>query len=486
MKLFKAYLTLTLIIATAFVGIRLPLIDKVFAGVTNRGANQGGLIAHYSLAQNSLKSSTVISDLTPYNHTGTITAGTGGFTTNQRGVEASAYDFDGADTSIPVPEFSNSALQSGFTISTWIKPDSIGETGGRIIDKTEDTNGLNGFYFIISTVGGGGTGHIRSNISNGIAVNSALSSIVYGVWQHALITITSDGVANIYLNGVLSGTANQNTNPVSQITTANPLTIGNRSSATDRTFDGAISDVRIFNRVLSAEEITALYNGIGNYEIAFSSTASTTTQYLTPIAQYPLSTGSRLSSTVVADTTPYQHNGTITAGASAGFAADQRNIAGMAYDFDGADTSIDTGSDWIGTQAVTVTAWIKADTMGETAGRIISNAKFILGFISANKLSLTSDSFTGNKVMSGTITYGRWYHIAVTRASNGTAQFFINGVSDSAAGASGTPIAGITNIIIGNTSTPIRTWNGKISDLRVYNKVLSSNEISYIYNSSKP
>ena len=158
----------------------------------------------------------------------------------------------------------------------------------------------------------------------------------------------------------------------------------------------------------------------------------------------------------------------------------------MAYDFDGADTSIDTGSDWIGTQAVTVTAWIKADTIGETAGRIISNAKFILGFISANKLTLTSDNFAGSKTMSGTITYGQWYHIAVTRASNGTAQFFINGVSDSAAGASGTPIAGVTNIIIGNTSTPIRTWNGKISDLRVYNKVLSSNEISYIYNSSKP
>ncbi|MDP1706905.1 MAG: hypothetical protein Q8L36_03760, partial [bacterium] len=35
-----------------------------------------------------------------------------------------------------------------------------------------------------------------------------------------------------------------------------------------------------------------------------------------------------------------------------------------AYDFDGANTKIDTGSEWIGTQAVTISAWIYLDGWG--------------------------------------------------------------------------------------------------------------------------
>ena len=39
------------------------------------------------------------------------------------------------------------------------------------------------------------------------------------------------------------------------------MRIGNRSSATDRSFNGGIKDVKMWNRVLTSAEITTVYGG---------------------------------------------------------------------------------------------------------------------------------------------------------------------------------------------------------------------------------
>ncbi len=58
----------------------------VSGGEIQQGSDlQKGLIGQWDLAQESLKSATVFADLTPYGNDGTITAGTGGSTTDQRG-----------------------------------------------------------------------------------------------------------------------------------------------------------------------------------------------------------------------------------------------------------------------------------------------------------------------------------------------------------------------------------------------------------------
>lgn len=65
-----------------------------------------------------------------------------------------------------------------------------------------------------------------------------------------------------YVNGVSVATAT-----AALITTisAHALTIGMSNSGTAIPFNGSIDDVRIYNRVLSASEVSQLYNaGIGN------------------------------------------------------------------------------------------------------------------------------------------------------------------------------------------------------------------------------
>jgi hypothetical protein len=167
--------------------------------------------------------------------------------------------FDGADDYVEVPDagLPASFFQNGFTLSAWIKPDTIGESTGRIMDKTTNTAGATGFNFRLDS-----SNRLACVISGTSNVFSDTNAIVYGgAWQHVLVTVSADAKANFYINGALSGTANQTTGALSGITTTNALRIGNRSGATDRTFDGGIDDVRIYNRVLTTSEIALIYNG---------------------------------------------------------------------------------------------------------------------------------------------------------------------------------------------------------------------------------
>jgi len=156
----------------------------------------------------------------------------------------SAYSF-------AIPTYKN-----GFSISAWIKPDSVGETTGRILDKTISTNAVYGFDFYLTT-----TNRLGFSFYDSTA-NSATGSVVFGDtnWYHVVATVSSDSKVNFYVNGVLSGTANQQLSySTSSIAITAPLTIGNRAGATDRSFDGKICNLDVFNRPLLAKEVMQLY-----------------------------------------------------------------------------------------------------------------------------------------------------------------------------------------------------------------------------------
>jgi len=172
-------------------------------------------------------------------------------------------DFNGTTSYVEIPH--NAAqlganLGSGFTISAWINPRGLGE-GGRILDKSTGGTGNNGFLFFVDSA----TPRISAYINNGTGRNSGNGSLIFGVWQHVLITISSTQLCNFYVNNVLKGTANQDlVQGISTITTTNAMRIGNRSTATDKTFDGSIRSVKMWNKVLDATEIAQEYKGLIN------------------------------------------------------------------------------------------------------------------------------------------------------------------------------------------------------------------------------
>ncbi len=457
-----------------------PLFSSLFTlGNPVQEVSSSGLLRHFSMKTTG--ATTVIDE------TGTANATLSG-AIPKPGAIGQALDFDGVDDSV---DTGSDMIGTGDdSISAWIYADGYGEgTFGRIID--------NGKFIVSLRESTGGNAKSLSLLSDGATIaESAINSILINQWYHVLITRTSAGTANIYINGVLSGSANQASGTPAAGTTN--VIIGNNSVGA-RTFDGRIDELRLYNRILTASEITELYTQ-GNRVIA----NGVMTKGL--VAHYSLAQEDLASASVLNDLTPNNRDGTITAGASAGFVADQTSVSAKAYDFDGANTKIATTltSNTPFTNGFTISAWIKPDTLGEVLGSnkgmIVS--KFATGanptsiydgfawFLSdTNRLNAAVNGGAVRSSADNSITLGAWQHVLLTVASNATVTQYINGV------VSGTPnttnaLSGITTsnpLTIGNRAGATDgTFDGAISDVKIYNRVLSAAEIRQLYQSYHP
>jgi len=189
------------------------------------------------------------------------------------------------------------------------------------------------------------------------------------------------------------------------------------------------------------------------------------------------------------DATPYQNKGTLYQDDTI-YTTDQKGVANGAMEFNGDDDKIDTGSDIIGTGADSISAWIYLNSYGDfNLGNIIDNGifKFIVdgtdaGPTNAIRLDSSGGFSTSANSIDGSILTGQWYHIVGTRDASGIANIYVDGVlSGSADQVSGTP-AGGGNVIIGNNTGQTRGFDGSISDVRIYDRALSTAEITELYN----
>jgi len=156
--------------------------------------------------------------------------------------------------------------------------------------------------------------------------------------------------------------------------------------------------------------------------------------------------------------------------------------------FDGSSDYLDAGSDFLSTSALTVCSWIYQDSWGEgDIGYILSNGKVIFKNDSgSSRLAFTSNASSYTYSANSSIDLSTWYFVCATRDVNGIANLYVDGsLSGTADQSSGTPSAGTTNIIIGNNSSQTSTFDGMLGDIRIYNRVLSSTEISDLYTATK-
>jgi len=117
-------------------------------------------------------------------------------------------------------------------------------------------------------------------------------------WFNCTITRDASGVANFYINGVLSGTANQATG--TPVAATNNVIIGNNAAASRTASAVLFSDLMTFNRVLSAAEV----QNIARKNILPADSATSLT------ARFPLNDGG--TPTTIADISGNGHDGTPT------------------------------------------------------------------------------------------------------------------------------------------------------------------------------
>ena len=226
-----------------------------------------GLVGHWRLDEESFNPATKrFTDQSAYCNHGT---GNGtqlgsvdpGFQADRMGQLVRAAPFNGSDDYINVPH--KSVLEpEEITISVWVNADTW-------------TYAAPGWTGIISKRNPGSTGpwnlfvvedaepdqrkiafvQYRTSVSSSVKLPNILNT---GQWYNIVGVIGSDKVAKLYLDevwqadgGVGSGTL---------ITNANKdVTIGVQRTGVNENFDGSINEVRIYNRALSQQEITLLY-----------------------------------------------------------------------------------------------------------------------------------------------------------------------------------------------------------------------------------
>lgn len=165
------------------------------------------------------------------------------------GLHGSALSFDGDNDAVDVVK---PIVGTELTIVIWAKSTGPGSYNGNdgyfIGDSTDAAN----FYFRRQ-------GLQTNLVELGMGDAGSIVGIASPVdkWEFYVLRHFSDGVYELWVNGILQGSdTSSNFNGFSS-----NLYLGNRQDLL-RDFDGQISSVLIYNRILSASEISSLYRDI--------------------------------------------------------------------------------------------------------------------------------------------------------------------------------------------------------------------------------
>lgn len=182
-------------------------------------------------------------------------------TSDRFGQPNRAYAFDGEKAFIeisPPPLLSSEA----FSISVWAQYDenaSLAWWNNAIVSQDDGGKNKNKDHlrrvFQLSTLGPTITWHRMKETTDAVSQ----SHLKRGDWYH--ITAVFDGAFHhLYINGVLHDTQAGTLRPHPE----EPIYIGKKNTNEKRfLFHGVIDDIRLYNRVLSDQEITALYTENG-------------------------------------------------------------------------------------------------------------------------------------------------------------------------------------------------------------------------------
>jgi hypothetical protein len=181
------------------------------------------------------------------NH-GTVNGAT--LTTDRLGNQNGAYSFDGTSNYISTADID---LQDTATISVWVYP--VG-TSGALVDKSMDAISNSGYTFIYNNSNPWGLyAHVgwSGNTNNNILLSNNFISL--NQWHHFVLTL-NNGIAKIYVDRILVYTQTG----VNSTTQNNDILLFGKSVWGGNLFNGKLDDIGIWNRALTQQEITNLYN----------------------------------------------------------------------------------------------------------------------------------------------------------------------------------------------------------------------------------
>ncbi|NOT57245.1 MAG: hypothetical protein HOP18_21795 [Deltaproteobacteria bacterium] len=202
-----------------------------------------GLVAAYSFGAGS---GSTTRDSSGWNNTGTISGAT--WTTS--GKFGTALSFDGVNDRVTVNDATSLDLTTGMTLEAWVYP-TAPMRGWRGIVQKEGAGG-NVYYLHANS--------LQNRPATGMRIGSerqlqGTTQVPLNTWTH--LAATYDGATQrLYVNGVLVASRAQTGSIAGS---GSPLRIGG-NSVWGEYFQGRIDEVRIYNRALTAAQITTDMN----------------------------------------------------------------------------------------------------------------------------------------------------------------------------------------------------------------------------------
>lgn len=187
-------------------------------------------------------------------------------TVDRHGNPAGAY-VTGAFGHLEAPDSDSLDFSGAVTLATWFRFDDVESVTGVMVGK-----GMGTGYSVSVYYGGsyicpdpGALRQIQVTVEG--CSNRFISGPVFdcgtGEWHHVAVVFVSNGpsdvTASLYADGAFGGSLGMSC-PGAPNTM--PLGIGADDEASLRLFAGALDDVRVFDRELTVEEITELYNSL--------------------------------------------------------------------------------------------------------------------------------------------------------------------------------------------------------------------------------
>lgn len=221
----------------------------------------GGLVGHWTFDGKYMISN--VADASGSGNNGRLILGATGntATTSVIGKLGQALSFDGINDYVSVAGGGGlNNLETG-SISLWARWDGTQDAGyqnskyGCVIGRQKDaafsnqTIGLNGSDPATAVIRWVPYLYNQSAVTGSTAVGN-------GVWRHVVVTYSS-GSHRLYLDGVQNGTG-VTAGDISDDSSI-VLSLGGWIDAGECYFKGSLDDVRVYNRILSAEEVTRLY-----------------------------------------------------------------------------------------------------------------------------------------------------------------------------------------------------------------------------------
>ena len=421
-----------------------------------------------------------------------------GATSTQGAITGGALVFDGANTVVNLGTHLNQGGE--VTISAWFKTNTVASGAKPIISNVFGSSSDYGCEINRGTAG-------RLNMLwalNTYAVGA--TPLVVNTWYHAVcVRSGSSGawIARTYLNGKLDGTQATATNPNAGNNQRSSIGARGDGAGASSFFNGSIDEVRIYNRALSAAEVTRLYR---LQQPKFTPKPNTSSLANGLVGYWDFEEG---KGDMVYDKSGHGNNGKLTRIANypawvAGATSTQGNITGSALSFNGtfstSNSAIDIGTTNLAQKGeVTVSAWFNTKTTASGARQIVSygngNAAGDYGIQINATAGKVSTGWDNNLLLTGKITLiaNTWYHVVAVRSgSSGSwlAKIYLNGVLDNVAQTATNPngsSAAVLNIgkCCNSGGSATNFFLGSIDEVRIYNRALSAAEVTRLYRMGK-